>query len=129
MNAKLKPVEWIGSSLDDLKNLPEDVRQSVGYALYRVQCGEKHSSVKPIKGFKGASVLEVVQNFDKDTYRAVYTVKFEEVVYVLHVFQKKSKHGIATTKQDIELIEMRLKRAKEHYDMYYKERLKENPGG
>jgi phage-related protein len=126
MNSTPKPVEWIASSLDDLKDFPEDVQQAVGYALYRAQCGEKHSSVKPLKGFKGASVLEAIQDFDGDTYRVVYTVKFGEVVYVLHVFQKKSKHGIATPKQDIELIEARLKRAKEHYDLYYKERLEEN---
>jgi phage-related protein len=126
MNSTPKPVEWIASSLDDLKDFPEDVQQAVGYALYRAQCSEKHSSVKPLKGFKGASVLEVVQDFDGDTYRAVYTVKFEEVVYVLHVYQKKSKHGIATPKQDIELIETRLKRAKEHYDQYCKQRLEEN---
>jgi phage-related protein len=119
MNTRLKLVEWIGSSLDDLKDLPEDVQQTIGYALYRAQCGERHPSVKPLKGFKGASVLEVVQDFDGDTYRAVYTIKFEEVVYVLHVFQKKSKRGIETPKQDIELIETRLKRAKEHYEKHY----------
>ncbi len=120
MSSALKSVEWIASSLDDLKSLPEDVQQAVGYALYRAQCGEKHPSVKPLKGFKGASVLEVVQDFDGDTYRAVYTIKFEEVVYILHVFQKKSKRGIKTPKQDIELIEARLRRAKEHYEQYYK---------
>ena len=70
---------------------------------------------KTLKGFKGAGVLEVIEDFEGDTYRAVYTVKFEEVVYVLHAFQKKSKQGIATPKQDIELVEARLKRAKEHY--------------
>jgi len=126
MNLSLKPVEWIGSSIDDLKDFPEEVQQAVGYALYRSQCGEKHPSVKPLKGFKGASVLEVVQHFDGDTYRAVYTIKFEEVVYVLHVFQKKSKRGIETPKQDIELIETRLKRAKEHYEQYYKDQQKED---
>jgi phage-related protein len=126
MNSNPRPLEWIASSLDDLKDFPEDVQQAVGYALYRAQCGEKHSSVKPLKGFKGASVLEVVQNSDGDTYRAVYTVRFEEIVYVLHVFQKKSKYGIATPKQDIELIETRLKRAKEHYDRYYNQCLGEN---
>lgn len=114
------------STLDDLKDLPEDVQQAVGYALYRAQCGEKPPSAKPLKGFKGASVLEVVQDFDGDTYRAVYTIKFEEVVYVLHVFQKKSKRGIETPKQDIELIETRLKRAKEHYEQYYKNQPKED---
>jgi phage-related protein len=126
MNSILKPVRWIASSLDDLKDFPEDVQQAVGYALYRAQCGEKHSSVKPLKGFKGASVLEIIQDFDGDTYRAIYTVKFEEVVYVLHVFQKKSKHGIATPKQDVQLIETRLKRAKEHYNLHFKQRLEEN---
>ena len=70
---------------------------------------------KTLKGFKGAGVLEVIEDFEGDTYRAVYTVKFEEVVYVLHAFQKKSKQGTATPKQDIELVEARLKRAKEHY--------------
>ncbi len=77
----------------------------MGYALYLAQCGEKHPDAKPLKGFKGAVILEVVEDFDTDTYRAVYTVKFEGVVYVLHAFQKKSKRGIATPKQDIELIE------------------------
>lgn len=78
----------------------------------------KHPDAKPLKGFKGAGVLEIVENFDGDTYRAVYTVKFEGIVYVLHAFQKKSKQGIATPKQDIDLIESRLKRAKEHYKKY-----------
>jgi phage-related protein len=115
----LKPVEWIGSSLDDLKDFPDEVQQVVGYALYIAQCGDKHPSAKPLKGFKGAGVVEVVEDFDGDTYRAVYTIKFADVVYVLHSFQKKSKQGIATPKQDIDLIEARLKRAKEHYAEYY----------
>lgn len=115
----LKCVEWIGSSLDDLKEFPDEVQQVVGYALYIAQCGDKHSSAKPLKGFKGAGVVEVVEDFDGDTYRAVYTIKFADVVYVLHSFQKKSKQGIATPKQDIDLIEARLKRAKEHYAEHY----------
>jgi phage-related protein len=89
------------------------------YALYLAQCGEKHPSAKPLKGFKGAGVLEVVEDFDGDTYRAVYTVKLARAVYVLHGFQKKSKQGIATPKQDIEPIETRLKRAKKHYSHNY----------
>jgi phage-related protein len=125
MNPLLKPVEWIASSLDDLKDFPEDVQQVMGYALYRAQCGDKHPDAKPLKGFKGSGVLEVVEDFDGDTYRAVYTVRFEGIVYVLHAFQKKSKHGIATPKQDVELIEARLKRAKKHYEENYKQRLKE----
>lgn len=125
MNPPLKPVEWIASSLDDLKDFPEEVQQVIGYALYQAQSGEKHPDAKPLKGFKGSGVLEVVENFDGDTYRSVYTVRFEGAVYVLHAFQKKSKHGIATPKQDIELIEARLKRAKEHHEEYYKQFLKE----
>ncbi len=118
MNSLLKPVEWIGSSRDDLREFPEDVQQIIGFALYRAQLGKKHPDAKPLKGFKGAGVLEIVDNFDGDTYRSVYTVKFEGIVYVLHAFQKKSKQGIATPKQDIDLIESRLKRAKEHYKKY-----------
>lgn len=71
MNASLKPVEWVGSSLEDLKDFLEDVRQTVGYALYLAQCGEKHPSAKPLKGFKGIGVLEIVEDFDGDTYRVV----------------------------------------------------------
>lgn len=115
MNPLLKPVEWISSSRDDLRKFPEEVQQMMGFALYRAQLGKKHPDAKPLKGFKGSGVLEIVEDFDGDTYRAVYTVKFAEIVYVLHAFQKKSKRGIATSKQDIDLIEMRLKRAKEHY--------------
>ncbi|WP_371819377.1 type II toxin-antitoxin system RelE/ParE family toxin [Tolypothrix sp. PCC 7910] len=111
--------------MDDLKDFPEDVQQVMGYALYRAQCGEKHPDAKPLKGFKGSGVLEVVEDFDGDTYRAVYTVRFEKTVYVLHAFQKKSKHGIATPKKDVELIKARLKRAKEHYEEQYKQLLKE----
>ncbi len=87
--------------------------------MYLAQCGEKHPSAKPLKGFKGTGVLEIVEDFDGDTYRAVYTVKLVGVVYVLHAFQKKSKQGIATPKQDVDLNETRLKRAKEHYSQNY----------
>lgn len=116
MNPRLSLVEWIASSLDDLKDFPEEVQEAIGYALYLAQGGEKHLNAKLFKSFRGAGVLEVVEDFDGDTYRAVYTVKFKGVIYVvLHAFQKKSKHGIATPKQDIELIKARFKRAKEHY--------------
>ena len=119
MSDVLKPVEWIGSSLNDLKEFPEEVQQVVGYALYLAQCGEKHENVKPLKGFKGAGMLEIVEDFDSNTYRAIYTVKLADVIYVLHTFQKKSKRGISTPKQDIELIEARLKRAKEYHAQNY----------
>lgn len=115
----LKPVEWIGSSLEDLKNLPNQVCRKFGYAIYLAQMGTKYNSSKPLKGFNGTGVLEIVQNFDTDTYRAVYTVKFAEVVYVLHIFQKKSKKGIATPKKEIDLINKRLQQAQEHYQQNY----------
>ncbi|MTJ49907.1 type II toxin-antitoxin system RelE/ParE family toxin [Dolichospermum sp. UHCC 0259] len=117
---QIKPLEWVGSSLEDLKDFPEDVQGEIGYALYLAQIGDKHPDTKPLKGFKGASVLEVVEDFNGDTYRAIYTVKLPKAVYVLHVFQKKSKHGIATPKQDIDLIEARLERAKQHYNQVYR---------
>ena len=126
MSPTLKPLEWISSSRDDLREFPEDVQQSIGFALYRAQLGSKHPDAKPLKGFKGSGVLEVVEDFDGDTYRAVYTVKFEGVIYVLHAFQKKSKRGISTPKQDIELIETRLKRAKEDYESYLKRKEQED---
>jgi phage-related protein len=86
MDSLLKPVEWISSSRDDLRQFPEDVQQMIGFALYRAQLGKKHPDAKPLKGFKGSGVLEIVDNFDGDTYRAVYTVKFEGIIYVLHAF-------------------------------------------
>jgi phage-related protein len=115
----LKPVIWIGSSLLDLKEFPPEVQRDLGYALYFAQTNLKHPKAKPLKGFKGASVLEIVEDYDGDTYRAVYTVKLAEVVYVLHVFQKKSKHGIATPKQDLDLIEKRLQLALEFHQENY----------
>ena len=104
-----KPLEWLGSSKKDLIALPEDVRRFFGHALHFAQNGEKHDAAKPLKGFGGAGVLEVVDNDEGGTYRAVYTVKYEEVVFVLHCFQKKSKSGIALPKEDKAVIEARLK--------------------
>jgi len=111
-----KPIEWVGSSLEDLREFPDEVTAMMGYALFLAQVGRKHPDAKPLKGFGGASVLEVVEDHRGDTYRAVYTVKFAEAVYVLHAFQKKSKKGIATPKQDIELVKARLKAAAAHYN-------------
>jgi phage-related protein len=115
----MKTLEWIASSKKDLIAMPDPVQDNFGFALFQAQIREKHDDAKPLKGFKGSGVLEIVDDFDGDTYRAVYTVRFAEVVYVLHVFQKKSKRGIATPKQDIELIEQRLKTAQEHYQSNY----------
>ena len=104
-----KPLQWIGSSYKDLMALPPDVRRFFGFALSLAQAGDRHDAAKVLKGFSGAGVLEVVENDSAGTYRAVYTVKFEEAVFVLHCFQKKSKRGIATPKVDIDIIRARLK--------------------
>ncbi len=109
------PIIWLGSTKKAVQDFPLTVRQAVGFALFQAQLGGKHADTKPLKGFGGASVLEIVERFDGDTYRAVYTVKFAGVIYVLHAFQKKSKQGIKTPKQDIDLIKKRLKQAKEDY--------------
>ncbi len=111
----VKPLEFVGSSRKDLKAMPDEVRRSFGTALYLAQSGNKADKAKPLKGFRGAGVLEVVEDYTTDTYRAVYTVRFAEVVYVLHVFQKKSRSGIATSARDLELIATRLKKAEELY--------------
>jgi phage-related protein len=115
----LKPVEWVGAALDDLRDFPEEVADEVGFAIYQAQRGGKHVSAKPLKGFKGAGVLEVVTNHDGDTYRTVYTVRFKLAVYVLHAFQKKSRKGIKTPPEELRLVERRLKTAAEHYEEKY----------
>ncbi|MBS0970812.1 type II toxin-antitoxin system RelE/ParE family toxin [Nissabacter archeti] len=104
-----KPLLWIGSSRKDLQTLPKEVQRFFGFALDFAQRGDKHDAAKVLKGFGGAGVLEVVDDDIGGTYRAVYTVRFEEAVFVLHAFQKKSKHGIATPKEDIDIIKTRLK--------------------
>ena len=109
----LRPVLWVGSSKDDLDECPEAVRAEVGHALYIAQLGDKHDNAKPLRGFGGAHTLEIVESFDGDAYRAVYTVKFVRAIYVLHVFQKKSRSGVQTSMRDVELIKARLKTAEE----------------
>lgn len=109
MASSHKPLEFIGSSRDDLSAFPLDVKQSIGFALRAAQKGLKHPDAKPLKGFDGAGVLEVVSDFDGDTFRAVYTVRLKTTIYVLHAFQKKSKSGIKTPKATIALIKARLK--------------------
>jgi phage-related protein len=113
-----KPVRWVGSSRNDVRAFPESVRLRIGGALWEAQLGRKAAWAKPLKGFGGAGVLEVVDDFDGDAFRAVYTVRFTGVVYVLHAFQKKSKSGIATPRRDMALIDQRLKRAQEDYDLW-----------
>jgi phage-related protein len=110
-----KPLYWVGSALDDLRALPAEVKDVFGFALHLAQWGDRHPDAKPLKGFKGASVLEVVEDYDGDTFRAVYTVRFREAVFVLHVFQKKSRQGIKTPKPDMALVKQRLKLAENWY--------------
>ena len=111
-----KPVFWVASSKKDLKMFPRGVRRTAGQALFDAQTGGKHPDAKLLKGFKGAGVLEVVEDDDGKTYRAVYTVKFAGVVYVLHAFQKKSKSGSKTPPEEIEKVKSRLREAEKDYD-------------
>lgn len=119
-SADEKPLFWMGSSKRDLAALPDDVKNLFGFALGLGQNGRKHLKAKPMKGFGGAGVLEVVEDHEGNTYRAIYTVRFEKAVYSLHVFQKKSKRGRATPQQEIELIKERLKQAEAHYRKWAK---------
>jgi len=110
----VKPLFWVASAKKDLLEMPDQVVDLVGYSLYLAQCGLKHPQAKPLKGFGSAGVLEVVEDDDGNTYRAVYTIRFINRVYVLHCFQKKSRKGIEMPKQDMDLIEARLKLARRH---------------
>ena len=110
-----KPCIFIGPSRKDLKRFPAKVQNRMGYALQQVQEGDEPLSAKALKGFGGRVILELVEDFDGDTYRAVYTVRFAGVVYVLHAFQKKAKKGIATPQHEIELIKSRLRDAESHH--------------
>jgi len=113
-----KPLHWIGSSLKELCQFPAAVRTSIGFALGVAQYGGKHPSAKPWKG-EGPGVLEIVCDYDGDTFRAVYTVRFARAVYVLHAFQKKSPRGITTRRSDTALIHERLKAARQNYEERY----------
>ena len=110
-----KPLHWVGSSKRDFLAFPEAVKADMGYALGLAQLGGKHPHAKPWKG-EGPGVFEVVEHHDGDTFRAVYTVRFEGTVYVLHAFQKKSPSGIRTAMSDIDLIGERMKRARTDYE-------------
>jgi phage-related protein len=116
--ARPKPIRWVGSSKEDVSAFPDDVKRRIGLALFEAQMGRKANYAKPLKGYGGAGVLEVVDDFDGDTFRAVYTVRFAEAVYVLHAFQKKARRGIATPRSEIELIRTRLRRAAEDYERW-----------
>jgi len=103
-----KPLRWVGPSRSDVKAFPRAVRSEIGQALYAAQRGETDPAAKPLKGFRGRSVLEIVAPYDGNTWRTVYTVRFADAIYVLHAFQKKSKSGIATPKREIDLVHKRL---------------------
>ncbi len=116
--AILKPLEWVGSSREDIKKFPDQVQDHMGFALHLAQSGHKHRDAKPFKGH-GSGVLEVVSRSDGDTYRAVYTVRFKDAMYVLHAFQKKSTKGIKTARKDVDLVARRLSAAQNHYEENY----------
>ena len=111
MALKLKEIVWVGSSRRDLKTFPDPVKLEIGYALFKAQKGDKHHSAKPFKGKGLKGVFEIVNDYQKDAYRALYAVKIDDKIYVLHSFQKKSKTGIKTPKQDVDTIVSRYKDA------------------
>lgn len=110
----MKKVRWVASALDDLKALPKEVQSDIGFILDRVQRGMHHPRIKNMKGLAG--VQEIRVDFNRDTYRGIYTVKFGDYVYVLHVFKKKSKQGISTPKSDVEIVRQRLKAIQKGYN-------------
>lgn len=115
MPEKPRSLTWLGDAKKQLLSFPEPVRRALGFALYLAQCGDRHPHAKALKGhkeFAGGAIVEVVEDFDGDTFRTVYTARLGPDVFVLHAFQKKSKRGIATPRQDIELIVRRLKDAR-----------------
>jgi phage-related protein len=117
----MKPLHWVGSTLDDVKEFPEEVRSEVGFSLYLAQLGEKALNAVPMVGFGSSKVLEVVIDDSGNTYRSIYTVKFPKAVYAIHAFQKKSRRGTATPQPDLRLIRTRLRAAEQHYrDTYEK---------
>lgn len=111
----VKRCYFVGPTKKILSAMPAEVKTAVGNSLYLAQTGKEAGNVKALKGFGGRGVLEVVEDFDGNTYRAIYTVRYSTGVYVLHVFQKKSKSGVATPKHEIELIKSRLMTAEAHY--------------
>ena len=113
MDGVSRGIVWVSSSLEDLRRFPQPVQKVMGFALFQAQCGGKHVQAKPLKGFGGAGVLEIVEDFDGSTFRAVYTVRFADAVYVLHAFQKRSKRGIKTPSREMDVVRVRLRVAQE----------------
>src|SRR5258705_6548231 len=113
--ASVRPIIWGPRTLQELRQFPKKVKREFGRALQFAQAGDKHPAAKPLRGFGGGNILEIVEDYDRSSYRAVYTIRFKEAVYVLHVFQKKSRAGIATTRSDVNLIKERLKWATQNH--------------
>ncbi len=111
---------WVGSSKRDYGDFATQVQRNFGFELFLVQTGQHPPSAKPLKGL-GSGTVELIDDFEGDSYRAVYTVRFHEAVYVLHAFKKKSKRGIATAKRDIDLIKRRLREAEADHEERFKE--------
>ena len=121
----MKETIFLGSSLNEIRKFPREVRQEIGFAIETAQLGGKAINVVPLVGFSGAGVLEIFSDFDGDTFRAVYTVRFAETVYVLHAFKKKSTRGIATPRKEMNLVRSRLRVAQDHYENEKEERVPE----
>ncbi|MGD0191147.1 MAG: type II toxin-antitoxin system RelE/ParE family toxin [Rhizomicrobium sp.] len=118
-----RPLFWVASSGKDYRRFPARVQDNFGFELFLVQTGQHPPSAKPLKGL-GSGVVELIDDFEGDTYRAVYTVRFREAVYVLHAFKKKSKQGVKTSKGDIELIKQRLKGAEADHAERFRQEMK-----
>lgn len=119
-----KPVFFIGSSKEDIKSFPEEVRKEIGFSLHVAENGGRAINTVPLTGFGNSMVPEIIVDCDSDTYRAVYTVQLKNAVYVLHAFMKKSKKGRETPKQDIQLVKRRLKAAEEHHREMFGRKIK-----
>src|SRR5258707_5053002 len=127
MARPLRPLLWVASSKRDFREFPAQVQDDLGFQLYLAQTGQHPPSAKPLKGL-GSGTVELVDDFDGDTYRAVYTVRFGDAVYVLHAFKKKSKRGVKTPQPDIDLVKRRLRDAEvDHIEHFSKERKRWDP--
>ena len=120
MEIQIKTLFWVGTSRKDLAALPSEVKDVFGYALYKAEIGSQHLHAKPLKGFNGNGVIEVVKSQLRNTYRLVYSTDFNNGIYVLHCFQKKSTEGIKTNQSDLNLIFINYKSAKAHSQDTYK---------
>ncbi len=125
MPRPLRPLLWVASSKRDFQEFPAPVQDELGFELFLAQTGQHPPSGKPLKGI-GSGIVELIDDFDGDTYRAVYTVRFADAVYVLHAFKKKSKQGIKTPQREIDLVKNRLRDAEQDYAE--RSRKRENDG-